>query len=322
MKRLQTQVCLLALLWSGGVLAQTTTPTIPPIQVPANPGAASADAGATTGWTLQQCIAYALAHNLTLQKNAQAERTSQVTLTEAKAARQPTVSGSIAQGLTYRPFQQTGGNFVNGGMATTAADKATQNGSYGINAQWTVWNGGQTRMQIADARLSCQAAAYDTQIQVQTLKEDLARLYVQLLYMNEAIRVNALLLAQDSLLCERGREMLNVGTMSRADLAQLEAQVSQGNYDLTNARMQMAEVRLQLTQLMNLPADTAEIHALQEATRTPGFTIVPLLLYINEKGLAKLQVALCKGKKEYDKRDSLKEKQDRREMDRAFKRSY
>lgn len=65
-----------------------------------------------------------------------------------------------------------------------------------------------------------------------------------------------------------------------------------------------------------------EIHALQEATRTPGFTIVPLLLYISEKGLAKLQVALCKGKKEYDKRDSLKEKQDRREMDRAFKRSY
>jgi tmRNA-binding protein len=45
-----------------------------------------------------------------------------------------------------------------------------------------------------------------------------------------------------------------------------------------------------------------------------------LILYINEKGLAKLVVALAKGKKQYDKRESLKEKDDRREMDRMFKR--
>ena len=53
---------------------------------------------------------------------------------------------------------------------------------------------------------------------------------------------------------------------------------------------------------------------------TNGFTIVPTRLFINEKGLAKLVIALAKGKKEYDKRDSLKEKDDRREMDRMFKR--
>ena len=62
-----------------------------------------------------------------------------------------------------------------------------------------------------------------------------------------------------------------------------------------------------------------EIHALQEDTRSPGFTIVPLRMFINEKGLAKVVIALCRGKKEYDKRATLKEKQDRREMDRAFK---
>ena len=62
-----------------------------------------------------------------------------------------------------------------------------------------------------------------------------------------------------------------------------------------------------------------EIHILQEDTRSPGFTIVPLRMFINEKGLAKVVIALCRGKKEYDKRATLKEKQDRREMDRAFK---
>lgn len=62
-----------------------------------------------------------------------------------------------------------------------------------------------------------------------------------------------------------------------------------------------------------------ELRALQQDEKNPGFTIVPVRLFINEKGLAKLVIALAKGKKEYDKRESIKEKEDRREMDRMFK---
>ena len=62
-----------------------------------------------------------------------------------------------------------------------------------------------------------------------------------------------------------------------------------------------------------------EIINLRDDTKSPGFTIVPVRLFINEKGLAKLVIALDRGKKEYDKRQSLKEKEDRREMDRAMK---
>ena len=63
-----------------------------------------------------------------------------------------------------------------------------------------------------------------------------------------------------------------------------------------------------------------EIEKLQRGSKDPGFTIVPVRMFINEKGLAKLVIALAKGKKEYDKRESLKEKDDRREMARMFKR--
>ena len=63
-----------------------------------------------------------------------------------------------------------------------------------------------------------------------------------------------------------------------------------------------------------------EIRALAEATKAPGFTLVPLRLFINDDGRAKVDVALCRGKKEFDKRASLREKEDRREMDRAIKR--
>ncbi|MBR4572255.1 MAG: SsrA-binding protein SmpB [Prevotella sp.] len=62
-----------------------------------------------------------------------------------------------------------------------------------------------------------------------------------------------------------------------------------------------------------------EIHRLAEETKTPGYTIVPTLLFIDDNGRAKLNIALCRGKKEFDKRETLKLKQDKREMERAIK---
>lgn len=62
-----------------------------------------------------------------------------------------------------------------------------------------------------------------------------------------------------------------------------------------------------------------ELRNLETDSKTPGYTIVPVRLFINDRGLAKLEIALAKGKKEYDKRQTLKEKEDRREMDRAVK---
>lgn len=63
-----------------------------------------------------------------------------------------------------------------------------------------------------------------------------------------------------------------------------------------------------------------EIRRLQEDMKTPGLTVVPTLLFIDEHGRAKLDIALARGKKVYDKRQTMKEKEDRREMDRAKKR--
>lgn len=59
-----------------------------------------------------------------------------------------------------------------------------------------------------------------------------------------------------------------------------------------------------------------ELKKLKQDVKNPGFTIVPMRLFINEKGLAKLVIALARGKHEYDKRESIRERDDKREMDR------
>ena len=62
-----------------------------------------------------------------------------------------------------------------------------------------------------------------------------------------------------------------------------------------------------------------ELNKISRQTKETGFTIVPVQLYLDEKGLAKLEIAIAKGKKRYDKRETLKTKDDRRQMDRAMK---
>lgn len=63
-----------------------------------------------------------------------------------------------------------------------------------------------------------------------------------------------------------------------------------------------------------------EIRSLHNDSQSPGFTIVPLRLFIDDNGRAKLDIALCRGKREYDKRATLRERDDRRELDRVLKR--
>ena len=62
-----------------------------------------------------------------------------------------------------------------------------------------------------------------------------------------------------------------------------------------------------------------ELNKIERLSKDTGFTIIPTKMFINEKGLAKIVIAVAKGKKSYDKRQSLREKDDKRAMDRAFK---
>lgn len=87
--------------------------------------------------------------------------------------------------------------------------------------------------------------------------------------------------------------------------------ISQYSYGSYNNHVERRERKLLLNK--------KELRNLEAETKAPGVTIVPVRLFINEKGLAKLVIALARGKKEYDKRQSIKDKEDRREMDRAMK---
>ncbi len=63
-----------------------------------------------------------------------------------------------------------------------------------------------------------------------------------------------------------------------------------------------------------------ELNKIAKAAEQPGYSIVPLRIFINERGLAKVVIAVARGKKLYDKRQTIKEREDKRNLDRLFKR--
>lgn len=203
-------------------------------------------------WTLKACIEHALKNNLKLQKSRLNEASAETDVKQAKAALFPSLSASMTQSVAYRPFQESAAQFVNGSKTSSSSNKTSQTGSYGINASWIVWDGGKNTKDIKVKRLDQEMAQLTTETEANSIQEQIAQLYIQILYSQEAVTVNEALLKSDEAELERGQEMLNQGKLSKSELAQLEAQTATGRYDVVNAKTQVANYKLQLKQLLEL----------------------------------------------------------------------
>ena len=186
-------------------------------------------------WTLQQCIDYAMENNVTLQKQRLTKESATEDLKGAKAALLPTLSASTNQSVGYQPWKDSGMSYVTNGTVNTKVDKTSYNGSYSLSGQWTVWDGNKKLNTIKLDRLAEESAELQTQETANSIQERIAQIYAQILYLDENVKVNEQMLETSKKNEERGKEMLAVGKMSKADLAQLSAQRSNDEYAIVEA---------------------------------------------------------------------------------------
>ena len=225
-------------------------------------------------WTLDECINYAMENNLTLKLSKLKQRSAQEDVMQSKAALFPTLSANTNQGVGYSPFDNT------------AADKAYYNGSYGVNAQWTVWNGGQNTNTIKQNKLTEEQAGLSTDVTANSLQEQITKLYVQILYMSEAIEVNHQSLETSKKNEERGQQMVEVGKMSKADLAQLSAQRASSEYSIVESETQLAKYKLQLKQALDLDAGTVFDVAIPSTSDQQALADIPSLVSVFDAAMA------------------------------------
>lgn len=236
-------------------------------------------------WTMQECIDYAMQNNITLQKARLSQQSAVEDVKGSKGALLPTVSASANQSLGYRPWQDTGSTTVTNGMVNTKVDKTYLNGSYGVNAQWTVWNGNKNTNNVKLNKMSGQQAELQVAETANSIQERIAQLYVQILYLDESIKVSKASLETSQKNEERGKEMVEVGKMSKADLAQLTAQRASDEYNVVDAQAQMANYKLQLKQLLELTGEEEFDVVIPQTTDDQALAEIPALQNVYQQAL-------------------------------------
>ncbi len=206
-------------------------------------------------WTLKNCIDYALANNIALKKAKIKEYSSREDIKQSQAELLPSLNFSSSQGVTYSPWPETGRAAVDNGFVQSMVNKAYYSGSYNLSANWTVWNGGRNTKTIKQNRLTAEQAKLDSAQTANSIQEQIAQLYVQILYSNDAINVSKENLNTSIRNENRGKEMFTVGKMSKADLAQLTAQRAQDEYNVVETESNLKNYKRQLKQLLQITDD-------------------------------------------------------------------
>lgn len=236
-------------------------------------------------WTLQDCIDYALTNNITLKKSQLQKESATEDLKGAKAALLPSVNASTNQSLGYQPWKNSGISTVTNGVVNTKVDKTSYNGSYSVNGQWTVWNGGRNTNTVKLDRLAEQEAELSLQETANNIQERIAQIYAQILYLDESVKVGEQTLETSKKNEERGQEMVNVGKMSKADLAQLTSQRANDEYGIVETRSQLLIYKLQLKQLLEITDETPFDVAIPEISDERILAAIPPLQSVYEQAL-------------------------------------
>ena len=240
---------------------------------------------AQKAWTLEDCINYAKEHNITLQKALLQKKSAEEDVKSSQAALLPSLSASTNQSIGYRPWQDNGTTTVTNGQVNTKVNKSYYNGNYGLNASWTVWNGNKNRNTLRQNRLSAEQAGLEAEVTANSIQEQIAQLYVQILYLTEAVKVSEQSLETSKKNEERGKEMVEVGKMSKADLAQLSAQRASDEYNIVESRANISKYKLQLKQLLELDGTQEFDVALTDISDEQALSQVPALQTVYNEAL-------------------------------------
>lgn len=225
-------------------------------------------------WSLQDCIDYALEKNIQLQQNKLSLEEADVDVKTAKASLFPSLSFSTGHNLVNRPYQETSAT-VSGTEIITSDNNNTYNGSYSLSAQWTLWNGGQRLNNIKQQKTNKEIAGLSVAETENMLQEEITKLFVQILYANESVEINKNTLEVSEATYKRAVELFNEGSLSKSDVAQLEAQASNDKYQLVTAESTLRNYKLQLKQLLELDGTTEMVLDMPELNDEDVMDVLP-----------------------------------------------
>lgn len=201
------------------------------------------DGGGAMVMSLEQCLSYARENSIALQQAQLEVADYMIDESSAKSTFLPSVSGSVGQSVNNTPFSDSDPN-------------TEYTGSYGVDMSMTLYSGGENSLTLKKSKVSTQIALLGVSEQESVLDISITQLYVEILYAMEQITVceSSIALAQKNI--ERGRALLEVGSLNEADFAQLISAEATERYNLVVAQTSLSNSYVQLKHLLEISDNT------------------------------------------------------------------
>ena len=227
-------------------------------------------------WTLKNCIDYALTQNIQLKKSKIALESSQVDSKSARAKLFPSLSFGSTQQYINTPFPE--GNSLDNYVVTGSkgSSKNSYTGNYSLRSSMTLYNGGKLRNNIKSSKLQEQVQQYSVEAEIDNIETSITESFLQILYAQESVKINEETVALSKLQCERGKALLEAGSISQSDYAQLESQYSSDKYQLVlsqttlESNIQTLKQLLEMDMTETLSISTPILEAHDVLTPLPG----------------------------------------------------
>ena len=213
------------------------------------PICASGQAG--EAWSLRRCINHARGHNLQVEYARVLLENTSIEFDRAKAQRLPSLDFSSTQGWGHQKRAEE-----NGRMKSSSA----YTGSYSLNGNMTLYQGRKLSTTVRQQELLKDAMAQDVFVAQNDIEIAVTKAYLQILYANETLKTDRQTQESSREQLTRSKALLDAGSISASDFAQMESQYSSDQYRVIQAENDLAFSKLQLKQLLELePEEKFEV---------------------------------------------------------------
>ena len=196
-------------------------------------------------WTLQECLDWALEHNLTVKQSELNVAQREIQLNTSKNAYLPSVSGSANESVNF------GRGLTEDNTYTTGA--TTTNTSFSIGAGMNLFDGMARPNNVKLSQLNLDAALADLERARDDIRVSVAKAYVQVVYDYDIVDVARDQLKLDQAQVDRLQAMVENGKASQAELSQQKATLAQSDFTLVQAENNLRNALLDLSQLLDFP---------------------------------------------------------------------
>ena len=215
-------------------------------------------------WSLQDCLDYALEQNISVKKSKVSLLSGAEDLEQAKAQMFPSLTAGISQAAVNYP-------------SVGAMTSNSYSGTYSLNASLRLYDGGRRTTVIRQNELRQDMNELAVEQSENDIRTSLVQAYMQVLYAIESVRINENTVEVSRTQYERASELLQAGSISKVDLAQIESQHSSDKYRLVVSQAGLDNYLLQLKQLL-------ELDITEEVTiPVPDFTVDMILSPLSDK---------------------------------------